>query len=110
MMGLEAPRLHGLEALATGSRPPTVHAVTIEDLLALEIPPREYILEPILREKDVAMAHAKRGVGKTQFLLNVGVAVASGGTYLTWTAPRPRPVLYIDGEMPARTMQERRGD
>ncbi len=89
---------------------PAVSSVTIEDLLALEIPPREYILEPILRQKDVAMEHAKRGVGKTQFALNVGVAVASGGRYLTWTAPQPRPVLYIDGEMPARTMQERLAD
>ena len=53
------------------------------------------------------MVYAIRGVGKTFFSLNVAYAVASGGTYLKWNAPKPRGVLYLDGEMPAVTMQER---
>jgi hypothetical protein len=48
-----------------------------------------------------------RGVGKTHFALGVAYAVASGGEYLRWRSPTPRKVLYIDGEMPAVTLQER---
>src|SRR5262249_37345366 len=84
-----------------------LRAVDVRELLSLEIPPREYLLDPILREKETAMVHAWRGVGKTYFGLELSFAVASGGSVLRWQAPRPRPVLYIDGEMPARTMQER---
>lgn len=79
----------------------------VAQLLALNIPPREFLLEPILREKEVAMLHAWRGVGKTYIGLEIAYSVAAGGAFLTWRAPRPRRVLYIDGEMPARTMQER---
>lgn len=53
------------------------------------------------------MVYAPRGVGKTWFSLGVAYAVASGGSYLTFTAPASRPVLYLDGEMPAVTVQER---
>lgn len=53
------------------------------------------------------MLHAKRGVGKTHVALGIAYAVASGGNFLKWHAPAPRNVLYIDGEMPAITLQER---
>lgn len=86
---------------------PVPRALSVSDLLTLEIPRREFLLEPIIREKETAMVHAWRGIGKTHVGLEIGFAVASGGSYLRWNAPRPRPVLYIDGEMPARTMQER---
>lgn len=87
--------------------PRFLRSLSVAELLQLEIPSREYLLEPILREKETAMIHAWRGVGKTYFALEIAFAVASGGKYLGWSAPRPRPVLYLDGEMPARTMQER---
>jgi putative DNA primase/helicase len=53
------------------------------------------------------MMYSWRGVGKTFIALSLAHSIASGGKLLSWTAPRPRKVLYIDGEMPARTMQER---
>ena len=46
-------------------------------------------------------------VGKTYVGLELSFAIAAGGQFLTWRAPRARRVLYLDGEMPARTMQER---
>jgi putative DNA primase/helicase len=85
----------------------TPRVFDVREFLALKIPRREYLLEPILREKETAMLHAWRGVGKTFAGLQMAFAVASGGSFWRWRAPRPRPVLYIDGEMPARTMQER---
>lgn len=77
------------------------------EFLALDIPPREHILAPILQTQSLSMIFAKRGIGKTHIALNIAYAIASGGKFLHWEAPIPRKVLYIDGEMPARAMQER---
>ncbi|NLV25355.1 MAG: AAA family ATPase, partial [Deltaproteobacteria bacterium] len=55
----------------------------------------------------LCMVYAPRGVGKTHFSLGVSYAVASGGSFLTWEAPSPRGVLFIDGEMPAAVLRER---
>jgi putative DNA primase/helicase len=75
----------------------------------MEIPPREMLLAPILPRKGLAMAYSRRGVGKTHLSLGIAYAVASGGKFLQWTAPEPRRVLVIDGEMPLVTLQERLG-
>ena len=53
------------------------------------------------------MVHGIRGVGKTNFLLGAAYAIATGGKFLYWSAPKARQVLYIDGEMGAASMQER---
>lgn len=82
-------------------------AVTAEDLLGREIKPREMLLDPVLPEQGLAMLYAYRGIGKTFLALGIAAAVASGGHFLRWAAPRGRRVLYIDGELPARTLQER---
>jgi len=82
-------------------------ALGIRELLAMKIPPRANILGPWLPEKGLCMIYAGRGVGKTHVALNVAVAVASGGSFLHWKAPEPNGVLYLDGEMPLVTMQER---
>lgn len=77
------------------------------DLVEREFPPLERMLTPWLAEKSLNMVHAWRGVGKTWFSLGVSVAVASGGDFLNWRAPKPRKVLFIDGEMAAQQFQER---
>ena len=89
------------------SDPPGIVALEIGDVLSREFPPKEAFLAPWLRRQDLAMVYAKRGVGKTHFCLALAYAVASGGTFLGWTAPQPRRVLYIDGEMPGATMKDR---
>ena len=53
------------------------------------------------------MLFAPRGVGKTHVALEAAYAVATGSSFLRWHAPEPHPVLIIDGEMPAGTLQER---
>jgi putative DNA primase/helicase len=82
-------------------------ALSIEELLAREIKPREMLLEPILPPQGLAMLYSYRGIGKTFLALGIGVAVASAGRFLCWTALRSRNVLYVDGELPAKTVQER---
>jgi putative DNA primase/helicase len=37
----------------------------------------------------------------------VAYCIATAQQVMRWKAPKPRPVLYLDGEMPAVTMQER---
>ncbi len=78
-----------------------------EELLSAEFPPRSLMLAPWLPDKGLAMIFGTRGVGKTWIALSIAHAIASGREFLCWRAPRPRRVVYIDGEMPAATLQER---
>jgi putative DNA primase/helicase len=84
-----------------------LQAVGINEFLRLDIPPREMLLAPILPERSLAMLYAPRGLGKSWLALSIGLAVASGATLLRWSAPQQRSVLYVDGEMPLVSLQER---
>jgi AAA domain/Homeodomain-like domain len=86
---------------------PAVRAVSFNEFLAMQIAPRVKILTPWLEAQGIYMGHSPRGVGKTFMGLYIGYAVASGGSLFSWTAPEPRGVLYLDGEMPACVLQER---
>lgn len=90
-----------------GERRQEVKAIRIADFLSLEFPPRENILDPWLPMQGLCMVYAPRGIGKTFVGLNIAVAVASGGPFLRWKAPKERGVLLLDGEMPGITLQER---
>ncbi|MBI5664821.1 MAG: AAA family ATPase [Nitrospirae bacterium] len=81
--------------------------VSIEQLLSLEIPPRDNILTPIITSQSISMLYGIRGVGKTHFVIGIALAVSGGGCFLKWRAEKPYNVLYIDGEMPAVVVQER---
>src|SRR4029077_649056 len=39
--------------------------------------------------------------------IGICFAIATGTSFLKWTAPKPRRVLLVDGEMPAAALQER---
>lgn len=86
---------------------PRLHPLTAAEFLALDLPPRRMIFEPWLPEKGLAMIYSHRGMGKTLLALTTAYAIATGSSVLGFKAPSPRRVLYIDGEMPAQTMQER---
>ncbi len=85
----------------------TVQPLGLRDFLALEVPPRAMLLNPILPERSLSMLYSPRGTGKSWLGLSIGLAVASGSPLLRWTAPRPRNVLYVDGEMPLAELQLR---
>jgi hypothetical protein len=82
-------------------------AIYLGDFLKLELPQREFIISPILAKSGLAMIYAYRGVGKTFVALEITMAVAYGDKFLNFEVPIPRRVLYIDGEMPASTIQDR---
>jgi putative DNA primase/helicase len=84
-----------------------LEAIGITDFLNLDVPAREMLLSPILPERSLAMLYAPRGIGKSWLGLSIGLAVAAGGSLLRWSAPRQRNVLYVYGEMPLVSLQER---
>ena len=86
---------------------PELRSIGFNDFLNLNISPREMLLHPILPESSLAMLYAPRGVGKSWLGLSIGLAVASGSSLLRWSAPKPKRVLYVDGEMPLASLQER---
>lgn len=94
---------HGIES------PAVSHLVVCDvgELLAKKLPPRAMLLAPWLESQSLTMIHAWRGIGKTHVALGIAYALASGGEYLGWRAPKVSPVLYIDGEMPAVALQGR---
>jgi hypothetical protein len=84
-----------------------IEATTVRDFLDMTITPRRCVLDPWLREKGLAMVHAKTGIGKTWFGLSCAHAIASGSRFLKWSAPAPLRVVYLDGEMAAQDVQDR---
>jgi putative DNA primase/helicase len=89
------------------SQQPEIQTLGIDDLIGMEIPTREMLLDPILPAKGLMMIHARRGGSKTFIALAMGLAVASGTSILRWSAPKARRVLYIDGEMTLVDLQKR---
>ena len=85
----------------------SLRAFTSAEFTEMKLRPREFILDPILRSRSLAMLSAFRGVGKTHVAMGIAHAVATGGRFLTWNAPTARHVLYVDGEMPSADLQER---
>ena len=73
----------------------------------MEIAPRRMLLAPYLPAAGSAMVYAPRGIGKTWVSMSLAYAVASGGAVLQGRAPAPARVLFVDGEMPLVTLQER---
>jgi hypothetical protein len=96
--------------VATNRNRPTLKSIEVHDFLALNIPPRQFLLKPILPQQGLAMLYGPRGLGKTQLSVGIAVAVASGARFLKWSVPAPAGVLLIDGEMPAGAMQRRLAD
>ncbi|MCL2124014.1 MAG: bifunctional DNA primase/polymerase [Desulfovibrionaceae bacterium] len=104
------PEPSKVETKPTGQNEPLphLHCVNAYDFLSMSFPVMEMLLSPILPRQGLCMLHAMRGIGKTFISLSVAYAVASGGkVFDRWGAPQPARVLFIDGEMPARTLQER---
>ena len=108
--GLQEVR-HQLEASennpATVNNVPSLVSLDMGDFLSMSIPERGFLLSPVLPVQGIGIMYAPRGIGKTFAALSVAVAVASGGAVFNWRAPMPKRTLYVDGEMPATSMQSR---
>lgn len=90
-----------------GNIPRSLKRHSLKELLTADLPEREMLLSPWLPKQGLTMIFAPCGVGKTHVSLGIACAVASGTSFLKWHAPKPRRVLFVDGEMPANVLQER---
>jgi putative DNA primase/helicase len=93
------------EPAPEGEAPP--RPTILPEFMAMQFPPLEMVLSPIIPVKGIVMIYARRGIGKTHVALGCSYAAATGGRFLHWQSPRPHRVLHIDGEMQAAALQER---
>jgi putative DNA primase/helicase len=87
--------------------PPELVVDAADEFVTLEFPPRLYLLQPIVQEKNLVMKYGPRGIGKTLASLGMALAAATPGKFLKWTGQYEAPVLYIDGELPQEVLQRR---
>lgn len=86
----------------------TLIAPTLAEFETMPLPPRELLLAPWLPRQGLAMLYGPRGGGKTWIALSIAMAVASGSELFgKWKALRAGRVLYVDGELPKRDLQDR---
>ena len=82
-------------------------ALLMTEVMAMEIPARQYLMEPWLETSSLNMIHGKRGEGKTFLILAISYAIATGTPILGWTPQRQARLLYVDGELPGSLLQQR---
>lgn len=85
----------------------TMNSITIEELFAREDVEREYLLKPFFKERQPIMIYSRTGLGKSFFTLSIALAIAGGGGFAGYVAPKPRKVAYFDGEMSLEDLQSR---
>jgi putative DNA primase/helicase len=100
-------RAYTLLTLADSAQPNRLRACTMGEFLELELPAREMVLSPVIPAQGLVMLYSKRGLGKTYMAIGIALAVARGGSFLCWKASKSRKVLFVDGELPASTLQQR---
>jgi len=84
-----------------------VRPLDIEAFLRTDIKPPKLMLGEWLKHRNLVVVYAPRGLGKTQFSLELAIAVATGGECFGWRACDPQGVLYVDGEMSCSEMKQR---
>jgi len=92
---------------ATGLKFLNGHEFTIKDY-----PKPTYILYPIVAKQQIRQVFAKAGSGKTLMMMHEACAVASGHGFLHFKNEKQikTPVLYVEGEMDASSIQKRFDD
>jgi hypothetical protein len=88
--------------------PPELEGLTAEAWAAKKLPPRDHLLGTLLSTTSRWMVQADTGTGKTLLVMAIAMAVAANRQMLNWAScGRPRRVMYIDGDLPAETCQDR---
>jgi len=100
---LEVPS-SAVDSESTAALPSAIDAL---DFIEMKFRRRKTLLTPWLPERGLALLHGPRGAGKSFLAMSAAYTVASGGSFLGWTATAPQGVIYVDGEMPSDALQER---
>lgn len=67
-----------------------IKVLTLSEFAAMEMPSKQYIVDPFLPERGLVEIYSKTGVGKTTFALNLGIAVALVNLFLNGVCLRLR--------------------
>jgi hypothetical protein len=93
------------------SAPIDKNTLTLAYWLQRDTPPPDFMLGELVSTSSRILMAAPTGLGKTNFVIAKGVAIAAGDRWLHWKAGEsPRKVLLIDGEMPKRVLRRRLED
>ncbi|MES1934211.1 hypothetical protein T35B1_16463 [Salinisphaera shabanensis T35B1] len=85
----------------------SLQPVSLRHIMENPPPAPEPLLSPWLMEQSFTVLQAAPKVGKTWLSLAAALAVAGGGRFLGWSAPKPRKVLYVDAENGRRRIYDR---
>ena len=80
---------------------------SVGDLLDMDLPEIKWLLYPFIPQKGVCMISAPRGVGKSFLAMTMAISIASSIDFLGFKTEQQYKVLYIDGEMNGKMLQER---
>jgi hypothetical protein len=81
--------------------------VPFSQLHALGLPTRLPVMGDWFSEGDYGIIYAQKGVGKTWFSMGMASSLNRGATFGPWEVHGTPGVLYIDGEMPVESIQQR---
>lgn len=81
--------------------------VPFNQLHALGLPHRLTIMGDWFMEGDYGIVYAQKGVGKTWFSMGLASSLNRGATFGPWDVHGTPGVLYVDGEMPVESIQQR---
>lgn len=80
--------------------------VNASDIKGMAHDQPEFIIEGLMRKGEQVMIYSRPGAGKSWFALSLAIAASTGWSVAEdahgnakWSAPKPRKVLLIDGEL-----------
>ena len=80
----------------------------LNSFLTTDFPQPSYIIEPLVSDQSIVQIVGASGVGKTMFGLAIAGAISTGNGLLGMPSINgARPVLYVEGELPASDIQIR---
>ena len=82
----------------------------VRSFKALDLPPKQKILNPWITNPSISLIYGWRGVGKTFFAMAIIDAITKGKPFGPWEALHPVPCLFLDGEMPVEDINTRLDD
>ena len=71
----------------------------VKDFLSLPIDIPKWIIKNLIRQETINFIVAQKGIGKSEFILGMLWAIATGNPFLDWEVPEAHPGNYIDFEM-----------
>ncbi len=108
-----ASSLRLVESVATTPKEKTQHpengTYTLSELMALEIPDPEFIVDRLLSEGQNAILAGRPGIGKTLLAIQLAIHIAAGKDILGRKVKRPYKVLFVDCENGIAVIKSRLG-